>query len=177
MQTAWWCPFHVILVQEAELHSHEMATSAEKQFHVYQGADLLILFQENTFKPDGPKIPGLFNARRMWLDILVNQVKVQEAALEREQHVHSCLSASAQHDVEEAPLCKATVGPVQERHRAKICRHHCRRLPHLGHLRTRKHKGELDRRKVGRLASDTSARLGSNVGPDGGLMGVAAAPR
>ena len=47
---------------EAESHFQEIATTAEQQFHVHQGADQLILFHKNTFEPDGVKtvevIPG-----------------------------------------------------------------------------------------------------------------------
>ena len=45
--------FHVIVIQEAETHYHEIAEAAEHQFHIYQGADQLILCHKNTIEPGG----------------------------------------------------------------------------------------------------------------------------
>ena len=54
--------FHVTMVQEVETHCSEKAKAAEQQFHVYQGADQLILFHKNTFELGGVmkygEIPG-----------------------------------------------------------------------------------------------------------------------
>ena len=36
--------FHVITVQEAETDHHEIITNGGQQFHIYQGADQLILY-------------------------------------------------------------------------------------------------------------------------------------
>ena len=43
--------FHVIVVQEAEAQYSEIAKEAEKQFHLYQGADQLILCHRCTSEP------------------------------------------------------------------------------------------------------------------------------
>ena len=48
--------FHVIMVQEAQSHHHEFNTGAEQQFHIYQGAGQLILYNKSTFEPEGVKI-------------------------------------------------------------------------------------------------------------------------
>ena len=48
--------FHVIMVQEAETHYHEIITGAEQQFHIYQGAGQLILYNKSTFESEGVKI-------------------------------------------------------------------------------------------------------------------------
>ena len=48
--------FHVIMVQEAESHYHEIAKNAEQQFRMYHGADQLILDHKNTWGPEGTKI-------------------------------------------------------------------------------------------------------------------------
>ena len=42
------------MVQETETHCHEIARNAEQLFHIYQGADQLILSQ-NIFGPGGVK--------------------------------------------------------------------------------------------------------------------------
>ena len=47
--------FHVIMIQEAETHYHEIAKAAEHQFHIYQGADQLTPCHQNTFEPSGVK--------------------------------------------------------------------------------------------------------------------------
>ena len=44
--------FHVILVQEAETHHHEIMTNAERQFHIYQG----VLCDKSMFEHEGVKI-------------------------------------------------------------------------------------------------------------------------
>ena len=84
--------------------------------------------------------------------------------------MHVCLGAPEQHDGDEAPHCKAAPGPrkvVAERERNDS--YHGRRLEHLGLPRTRKGEIEFNRRCMGRDFADSSAGLGSNVGPDGGL--------
>ena len=43
------------MVQEAETHCHEIARNVEQLFHIYQGADQLILCHENIFGPGGVK--------------------------------------------------------------------------------------------------------------------------
>ena len=48
--------FHVIMVQEAESHYHEIAKNAEQQFRMCHGADQLILDHKNTWGPEGTKI-------------------------------------------------------------------------------------------------------------------------
>ena len=48
--------FHVIMVQEAQTHYHEIITGAEQLFHINQGAGQLILFNKSTFEPEGVKI-------------------------------------------------------------------------------------------------------------------------
>ena len=48
--------FHVIMVQEAQAHCHEIITSAEQQFHIHQGAGQLILYNKSTFELEGVKI-------------------------------------------------------------------------------------------------------------------------
>ena len=50
--------FPVILLQEAQSHFQEIANVAEQQFHIFQGADQLIVFHGNTFEPDGVKTEG-----------------------------------------------------------------------------------------------------------------------
>ena len=47
---------HIILLQEAETHDHEIVTCAEQQFHVHQGADHLIHCNKSTFEADSVKI-------------------------------------------------------------------------------------------------------------------------
>ena len=46
--------FHVIVIQEAGTRHHEIAKTAEQQFHIYQGADQLILFHTHTIS--SPKV-------------------------------------------------------------------------------------------------------------------------
>ena len=46
------------------------------------------------------------------------------------------------------------------------------RFQHLSLPRTRKGEAEFHRRSMGRDAADFSARLGANVGPDGGLWSL-----
>ena len=46
---------HVILLQEAKSHFHEIPEIAAEQFHTYQDADQLILYHNNTFELDGVK--------------------------------------------------------------------------------------------------------------------------
>ena len=48
--------FHVIMVQEAQTHYHEIITDAEQQFHIYQGAGQLTLHNKSSFEPEGVKI-------------------------------------------------------------------------------------------------------------------------
>ena len=48
--------FHVIMVQEAQTHCNEIRTSAEKEFHIYQGAGQLTLHNKSSFEIDGVKI-------------------------------------------------------------------------------------------------------------------------
>ena len=48
--------FHVIMVQEAETHNHEIITGDDQQFHIYQGAGQLVLYIKSTFEPEGVKI-------------------------------------------------------------------------------------------------------------------------
>ena len=43
------------VVQETETHCHEIARNAEQLFHIYQGADQLILCHKNIFGPGGVK--------------------------------------------------------------------------------------------------------------------------
>ena len=43
--------FHVIMVQEAETHYHEIITGAEQQFHIYQGAGQLIIYNKTLLNP------------------------------------------------------------------------------------------------------------------------------
>ena len=52
--------FQVIFAQEAETVCHEIITNAEQEFHIYQGADQLILCK-NTFEPGGVKIQEEFS--------------------------------------------------------------------------------------------------------------------
>ena len=47
--------FHMILVQEAETHCHDIVTRAKQQFHIHQGADQVILCN-NTFEPESARI-------------------------------------------------------------------------------------------------------------------------
>ena len=46
----------MIMIQEAETHYHEIITGVEQQFHIYQGAGQLTLYNKSTFEPDGVKI-------------------------------------------------------------------------------------------------------------------------
>ena len=46
----------MILVHVAESHYHEIVTSAEQKFHVYQGADHLIFCNKSIFEPERVKI-------------------------------------------------------------------------------------------------------------------------
>ena len=43
--------FHVIMVQEAETHYHEIITGTEQQFHIYQGAGQLIIYNKTLLNP------------------------------------------------------------------------------------------------------------------------------
>ena len=67
-------------LQQADSHFQMNERTAERQFHIYQGADQLILYHKNTL-PGGVKneemTPGHITAR---FDIPDGQVKVQEAA-------------------------------------------------------------------------------------------------
>ena len=85
--------FHVILVQEAQSHFHGVATSAEQQFHVYQGADRFVSqkYHSAWWCEDPGRDPRHVKARLIRHEILENPVKVQEAAQALELHVHSCL--------------------------------------------------------------------------------------
>ena len=56
--------FHVIMVQEAQTHYHEIITGAEQQFHIYQGAGQLILHNKSTFEPEGVNTTKKSRARR-----------------------------------------------------------------------------------------------------------------
>ena len=42
--------FHVILLQEASTHNVEVTTKAKEQFHLFYGADQLILFHKTFFE-------------------------------------------------------------------------------------------------------------------------------
>ena len=44
--------FHVIMVQEAQTHYHEIITSPDQQFHIYQGAGQLIFYNKDL-EPEG----------------------------------------------------------------------------------------------------------------------------
>ena len=44
---------HVILLQEAESHFHEIAETAAEHVHLDQDADQVILFHRHTFELDG----------------------------------------------------------------------------------------------------------------------------
>ena len=47
--------FHVIIIQEAETHYHEVMTSADQHFHIYHGAGQLISYNKD-FEPESVKI-------------------------------------------------------------------------------------------------------------------------
>ena len=61
----------VMLHHEAESHFQAIAKIAAQQFHIYRGADQLILFHKNTFELGGVKtekvIPGTFKASKILL--------------------------------------------------------------------------------------------------------------
>ena len=65
------------------------------------------------------EILGHVEARLLWPETPLGQVKVQEVAEGGEQHVHSRLRAPEQQDSEEARRCKATIGPAWESRREK----------------------------------------------------------
>ena len=88
---------HVILLQEAESHFHEIAEISAEQFH--QGADQ----HRNTFEPDVVNtedvIPGTSKQDSFGLD---GKVDVQEDTQARKLYVHTRLYPLEQHDREEA---------------------------------------------------------------------------
>ena len=57
--------FHVIMVQEAQTHYHEIITSADQQFHIYQGAGQLIFYNKDLeFVGEDPRRnPGHVDVR------------------------------------------------------------------------------------------------------------------
>ena len=72
--------FHVVLLRDAESHCHEIAASAEQQFHI-QGADQLLLCCMSLTACKNPgRNSGHIKARLFGFDVFVSQVKVQEAA-------------------------------------------------------------------------------------------------
>ena len=47
----------MIMVQEAQTHYHEIITSTDQQFHIYQGAGQLIFYATRApLEPEGVKI-------------------------------------------------------------------------------------------------------------------------
>ena len=91
--------FHVMLVQEAETHFHEIVTSAEQQVDVYQGADQHILCNKSTFEFGSVK--GL------------KYLLVETIFRRPPKHGNSMYTAASlapeQRASEEARRCKATV--------------------------------------------------------------------
>ena len=57
---------HVIMVQEALTHDHEIITGAEQQFHIYQGAGQLLFCHKSTFEPEGVKIQEEIQGRSIY---------------------------------------------------------------------------------------------------------------
>ena len=51
----------MIMVQETETVCHDIITNASQQFHIYQGADQLILRRKSTFEPCVVKIQEEFS--------------------------------------------------------------------------------------------------------------------
>ena len=75
------CFHYVFLLQEAESYFGEIAKTAAEQFHIYHGADQLILFHKNAFQSHGMKtakvILGTLKQDTFGLKYLM--VNVQEA--------------------------------------------------------------------------------------------------
>ena len=84
----------------------------------------------------------------------------------RETETTCTLTSLSNTIAKEARNRDAAPGRAQGCCGAERHRHHRRRFQHVGHPRTRKDEGELNRRSVGRDAFD-STRPGFNVGPDG----------
>ena len=74
---------------------------------IFQGADRLILFHQNTFEPGGMKtkevIPGTSKHDSFGLKYLIVRLMFRTWRL----HPHTCLCELEQHDCEEARHCKA----------------------------------------------------------------------
>ena len=83
---------HVILLQEAESHFHEIEAIAAEQFHIYQGADQLTMFHKNTFELGGVKTdgetPGTSKQDSLVPDTPGGQVPVQEALSKEHARTH-----------------------------------------------------------------------------------------
>ena len=62
---------HVILLQEAKSHFHEIPEIAAEQFHTYQDADQLILYHNNTFELEWREDPGSSNQDSIGLKCLM----------------------------------------------------------------------------------------------------------
>ena len=77
--------YHVILLKGAESHSHEITEIAAEQFHIYQGADQLILVHKSTFEPGGVKTeevsPGT-SKQDSWIEITHGQSTFRRAPRE-----------------------------------------------------------------------------------------------
>ena len=76
--------YHVIPLQESGSHFHEIAETGAEQFHIYQGADMPILFHKNTFEPGGVKteeVIRLVKSGHLRFEFFGGQVDVQKDAL------------------------------------------------------------------------------------------------
>ena len=138
----------MIVVQEAESHVREIVTSAEQHFHVYGGADQLILFLKDTCEPDGVKTEEvILGTSKQYLMVTSRFSRPPKLC-----NTYTAVSAHLKNTT--AKRFSPGKSPKKER---KLCR-------------VRKGKDELDRRSTGIDFADSPwPDLVPNVGPDGGL--------
>ena len=109
---------HATLLQEAESHFHEIAATAVEQFHIYQGADQLIMFRQNMLEPGGVPtegvIPGTTKHDSSGLKYLTVRSMFKNRGQAINVYVHTCLCSPAQHDREEARNYKKLPGQFGE---------------------------------------------------------------
>ena len=92
-----------MLLQEAESHCDEVTQIATEQFHIFHGADQLILLHRNTFKFGGVMtgeevIPGTSNQATSDLQCLMVRSLFRRPPQTWKVHARTCLCASERHD-------------------------------------------------------------------------------
>ena len=152
--------FHVIMVQEAETVCHEIITNAEQRFHIYQGADQLILYHAVAFVPVGVKMhqenprtskQDSFGLRDLLVKSRIRRRPKEESSTYTAVSGHPSNTTAKRRDV--ALQLLGWLRKVAEKN-------HCRQLHHLGLPRTRECKSELDQRSMGGDPLGSSAGRG-----------------